>query len=118
MKNNLLQLATCILLVVLATLLLNPFHFWMPDMLHMAVLAGLLVLFGAFAAFVLREQATDEREVWMRMLSSRIGYLAGVAVLVVAIAIEGVQGSVDPWLVAALVVTLIGKFATYFYLDR
>ncbi len=117
MKNNLLQISVTAVLILLAVTILNPFHLWMPDMAHMAVLAALLVGFALFAVFVVREQARDEREEFVRMQSGRVGYLAGALVLVLGIALKGISGAVDPWLIYALLALLLGKLATHLYHD-
>jgi hypothetical protein len=117
MKNNFLQVCVCVLLIALSIVVLNPMHLWMPDMVHMGVLAALLAAFAAFAAFVLKEQAHDEREVMLRMQSGRIGYLLGAAVLVLGVVYEGLHGTPDSWLIIALLVMLIGKLGAHFYTD-
>ena len=61
MKNNLIETLVTACLVILAILLLNPFEFWMPDMMVMAMLAGTLGLFGLFASFIMRERIADDR---------------------------------------------------------
>lgn len=105
------------ILVAISVLLLNPLHLWMPDMAHMLVLAALLAAFGAFAAFILRERAGDERETALRGLAGRIGFLTGALVLVIAIALEGLVGTPDPWLVLALSAMVVAKLAARAYGD-
>jgi len=68
------------ILVVLLVLFLNPFEIWMPDMATMTMVAMLLVAFGVFAAFVVKEKARDEREEIHRMRAGRIAFLSGAAV--------------------------------------
>lgn len=55
MKNNLKETIVTVALIAVAILLLNPFHFWMPDMIVIGMLAITLALFGIFASFILRE---------------------------------------------------------------
>lgn len=118
MRNNLLEALVAISLVALAVLLLNPFHFWMPDMMLLCILAVTLGLFGVFASFILREQAADERDGMHRTLAGRNAFLAGAGVLTLAIAIQGYTHSVDPWLVIALVTMIIVKVLTRAWSDR
>ena len=54
----------------------------------------------------------------LRMLSGRIGYLAGASVLVIAIAVEGFHGAADPWLILALLAMLLGKLFVRGWADR
>ncbi len=118
MKNNLIEIGVLLVLIVLGIVILNPLHLWMPDMMHVTVLAGLLVFFAALAAFVVQEKDGDERENMLRMLAGRIGYLAGAAVLVAAIAIQGFHGGTDPWLVLALLAMLIAKLGVHLYISN
>lgn len=118
MKNNLSETIITILLVVVAILLLNPFHFWMPDMVVMGMLACALVLLGTLASFLLREKIIDERDVVHRTLAGRNAFLAGVSVLMLGIIIQGYTHSVDPWLVVTLVVMVVIKIITRIWADR
>jgi hypothetical protein len=78
MKNNLkIEIFVSLALVFLTILVLNPFHFWMPSMLHMIMLALMLVALAFFAIFVLREKIQDEREVVHRTLSGRVAFVTG-----------------------------------------
>jgi len=107
-----------VFLLVLAVLLLNPFHFWMPDAMVMAMLIAVLLLFAAFASFILREKATDERDAAHRTLAGRNSFLAGAFVLILGIAVQGYSHTVDAWLVIALVAMIIVKIATRVWSDR
>lgn len=98
-------------LAVLAVVLVDPLHWWMPSMLQMAALAGLVAAFGALSVLLVREGARDEREAALRSQSGRIGFLLGAGVLVVAIAIQGYLDMLDPWLVYALLAMVFGKIA-------
>lgn len=118
MKNNLfIEVVVSLALVALAILLLNPFHFWMPDMMVMTMLALTFVAFAALAVFVLRESAADEREETHKMLSGRFAFLAGSALLTLGLIIQSFSHRVDVWLVVALAGMVIAKIATRIYGD-
>ena len=118
MKNNLhVEALTSIALVGLAVLLLNPFHFWMPDMMLMAMLALTLVVFALFAIFILREKIQDERDTVHRMLSGRVAFLVGSALLTIGIVVQGMQHAVDVWLVVVLVAMVLSKLIARIYSD-
>ncbi len=118
MKNNLkIEVVISLILIVLTILLLNPFHLWMPDMLHMMMLALTLVMFAFFAIFILREKVEDEREVVHRMLSGRVAFLTGSALLTIGIVAQSLQDSVDVWLVIVLVAMVLSKIVTRIYSD-
>lgn len=119
MKNKILkEIIIPLTLVILAVLLLNPFHFWMPNMMVMCMLAFSLVLFGIFASFILREKTVDERDDVHRTLAGRNAFLAGSTVLMVGIVIQGYTHSVDPWLVIALIVMILVKITTRLWSDK
>lgn len=118
MKNNLLETLVTICLIVLALLLLNPFHLWMPDMMVMVMLAVTLGFFGIFASFILRERAGDERDSQHRTLAGRNAFLAGSGVLTLAVVIQGYTHSIDPWLVVVLVTMIVVKIFTRVWSDR
>lgn len=118
MKNNFKETIVTIALVALAVLLLNPFHFWMPDMVVICMLAVLLGLFGIFASFILREKVVDERDSQHRTLAGRNAFLAGSGVLTLGIVIQGYVHTVDPWLVVALIVMVIVKIGTRMWSDK
>ncbi len=77
-----------------------------------------LVVFAFFAVFVLREKVGDEREAAHRMLSGRVAFLIGSALLTVAIVTQSFQDSVDTWLVVVLVAMVLSKLVTRIYGDK
>ena len=118
MKNNFTETIVTIALIVTAILLLNPLHFWMPDMMVMGMLAIILVLFGVFASFILKEKVFDERDDVNRSFAGRNAFLAGSATLMLGIVIQGYSHKIDPWLVVALIVMVVIKIGTRFWNDR
>jgi len=118
MKNNLVETIVTVCLIAIAILLLNPFHFWMPDMLVISMLVIALVLFSIFASFILREKIFDERDSLHRVFAGRNAFLAGSAVLMLGIVVQGYFHSVDEWLVIALIVMVIVKIATRIWSDK
>ena len=119
MKNNHIQeVVVGGVLVLLAVLLLNPFHFWMPDMMHVVVCVLILAVFALFAIFMLRENVGDEREAIHRMLAGRVAFLTGAAILTFGIVYQELASDVlDGWLVGALVVMVLSKLMTRIYCD-
>ncbi len=118
MKNNSKEIIGAMALIALATFLVNPFDFWMPTMMHLAVIAGMLTFFSFFASYVLREHAQDEREALHRMLAGRVAFLTGAGVCIVGIITESFLHSIDPWLVITLTAMLLAKLASRWYSDR
>jgi hypothetical protein len=117
MKNNFKEISITVAMSIIAVLLLNPFHFWMPDMMLMSMLAGLLALFSVFASFILREKIGDERDSLHRTLAGRNAFLVGAGVLILGIVVQGYGHVVDPWLVITLVCMVVVKIATRIWSD-
>lgn len=118
MKNNIKETIVTICLIIIAILILNPFHFWMPDILIMFILATTLILFGIFASFILREKVFDERDAVHRTLAGRNAFLAGSATIMIAIVVQEYKEMLDPWLVIVFLVMIITKIATRIWSDE
>ncbi len=119
MKNNSLkEISVSIILVALSVFLLNPFDFYMPDMLVMSLLALALIVFGFFSSFIIREEEGDEREMAHRTTAGRVAFLVGSGVTIAALFFQSLSHSVDPWLVVILSSMVVAKMFTRFYSDR
>lgn len=117
MKSNLINIFLAVVLVVLLVLLTDPFMFFMPSMVAMTVLFIAVVIIGVWTGFIVREEARDEREAINRMHSGRVAYLSGLAILTLALIVQGFQHHVDPWVAAALGVMVVSKMLARFYFD-
>jgi len=115
MKNN--TLHTFVALAALGCLLLltDPFMYWMPEAAQMLVLLGVTVLLAVWVGFVANERAADEREAEHRMFAGRVAYLSCIAVLAVALLVQGLTHAIDPWIAAALAVMIVSKLAAHYY---
>lgn len=100
-------------LLVLADLV----PFWMPMMGEMVVLLAVTMLLMVWAGFVLQENAADEREVLLKMHAGRVAYLSGLAFLMLALLVQGIESRIDPWIAGALAVMVVSKLLTRLYLD-
>lgn len=119
MKNNSnKEIASASVLILLLILLINPFHFWMPSMAHMSLLACAVVVFGLFSSFILREHAADERDDIHRMFADRVAFFAGASLLIAGILYQSYFDMLDVWLVAVLVAMIIAKIGSRLYGDR
>ena len=106
--------------VVLAFFLLtlaDLIPFWMPMMGEMIALLMVVLLMIVWAAFIMQEQAHDEREVDLKMRSGRAAYLSGLGVLTVALIVQGIGHTIDPWIAVAIAVMVISKLFTRLYLE-
>ena len=77
------------------------------------VSVGLIV----WAGFILQEQPQDEREVVLKMKSGRIAYVSGLAILLTALIVQGMQHSIDPWIAVSLGVMVAAKLIARTYLE-
>ena len=116
MKNSFLpEIIVSGILIVLLILFLNPFDFWMPTILLMMMVLGLVVMFSIFASFIWRENSRDEREGLHKMMAGRIAFLAGTAVLVISIIVQSFKHELDFWLVFALGIMILAKITGLIY---
>ncbi len=98
-------------LMVLADLV----PFWMPMMGEMLVLLLVTICLLVWVGFILAERTVDEREVFLAMKSSRIAYVAGLLVVVVALVSQGLMGEIDPWIPISLAFMVGSKVLTRLY---
>jgi len=97
-----------IALLIVLTLLGNPFGFWMPSMFLYMLVAALAVVAAIFAGLVTGEKARDEREEQIRATAARAGYLSGIYVLVFAVAFTVLQGGhVNGWILFTLAMMIL-----------
>ncbi|PIR37983.1 MAG: hypothetical protein COV34_02755 [Candidatus Zambryskibacteria bacterium CG10_big_fil_rev_8_21_14_0_10_42_12] len=117
MRDNLSELLIALLLIVTAFIFVNPY--WMP----MGWIATILCIFGAlfvaYVIFIWREKKGDEREIYLRNIAGRIGYLASAFVLVLGIIFEVLKHNmVNKWLIAALVAMIVAKILGFVWAKR
>jgi hypothetical protein len=118
MKNNFLQISTVIVVSILLVLLTDPFMVLMPSMTQMIVLVLATVAVALWGGFIATEDATDEREVLHRMHAGRAAYLAGLAILVLALLEQGLDHHIDPWIPLTLGVMIVVKLLARLYEER
>jgi hypothetical protein len=103
-------------LLVLLSIIFNPWNIFMPGYVVMVLLIGAIVLYVVFAIFLWRENRGDEREAFHRLFADRIAYLAGSALLLIGIIVDELQRvPLDPWLVLALAIMVIAKVGGLIY---
>lgn len=107
--KNAVDIILPITLITALILLANPYMFWMPNTLHMAILAFFVIAFALFSAFIWNEHAADERENLHRFIVGRYAFLAITTILVIGVTIQTINHTLDIWLVAALVVGILAK---------
>lgn len=103
------ELVISLLLIGLVVGLVNPTNLWMPQPVHMALLAGATICFMFFAGLIWYEKAVDEREVIMRDKAGRAGYLGGLGILMIGFVTQNFNHQSDPWLTVALLVMILSK---------
>ena len=119
MKNNFTkEFIVSVVLIILAILLLNPYNILMLKMATATILALIMVVFGLFASYILRENVHDEREGLHRMYAGRTAFLAGSSVIMIGIIFQAWTYEVDIWLVLALVAMVLAKIFARYYVDK
>jgi hypothetical protein len=86
--------------------------------MQLFALLGAAVVACVWVGFVMYEQAHDEREALHKMHAGRIAYLSGIAVLTVALMVQGFAHDIDPWISIALGVMVIAKLGARFYSEE
>ena len=112
MKNNFIDIFLSGLIFILAVLILNPLHFWMPTALLICLLAVLFVIFCIYAVYLFREKPSDEREELHSAMSGKIAFLSGASVLIIAISAQIYNDMLDSWLIITLLSMVIVKMAS------
>jgi hypothetical protein len=107
--TNMAEIVVSLIFILLLALKLDPLHFLMPNRLQMSILALLVAAAGLYAGILFRKRARDEREALHLYRASRFAYIAGVGLLVLAIAVQSFQGGADPWLFYILAGMVIVK---------
>ena len=109
------EIIAAFVLILLVGALLNPFNWFMSGPVVMMLILSLVVVFILFTAFIWKERARDERELWHRTIAGRVAFLSGTAVLILGIIIQGLNHNVDVWLVLTLTVMIFAKIITSIY---
>jgi len=117
MKNKIIHVGIAGGLVALLIILSNQFMIWMPDPTLMVVLLAVTFLIVVWMGFVIYESAGDEREQTHTLFAGRVAYLSGVAVLTVALVVQGLHHDIDPWVLLALGIMVVSKLFARFYSD-
>lgn len=117
MDNRILHASTVLLISFFLLVLADLIPFWMPMMGEMTALLIVTILLLVWMSFVVTEKAIDEREVQLKTQSGRIAYLAGIAVLVIALIMQGFAHVIDPWIPIALLIMVLVKFFVRLYLE-
>ena len=103
------EIITTIVFILLLIFFWNPLQLWMPETAVYMIVGGLFVVVAIYAGLILREKPRDEREEKHRASAGRIGFLAGVVILAVAIGFQSFLSHPDLWLIGALGAMVVSK---------
>ncbi len=119
MKNNkiIIHTAVAALISFFALALADLIPFWMPMMGEMIALLIATVLIFIWMGFIMFEHAADEREATLKYQSGRFAYLAGIAMLLAALLVQGFAHAIDPWVPTTLAVMVVVKQLSRLYLE-
>jgi cobalamin synthase len=114
----LLEIALFASLTVVSMIAIAPETFVMPNAIQMILMVTVIGLIAMFLVFVWRENPDDEREAHNQALASRVAYIVGASVLIIALLIQGIQHNLDPAIPIALLLMLGTKLILQRYLDN
>ena len=117
-KSMLAELVTGSLVVIALIVLINPFDFLMTFGTEMGIITLLAMALVAFGIFVWREQPADEREAQHGLMTARLAYFAAAVVVLAGIAVQGLNGHIDPWLPGILLTMVVVKLAVGKYYSK
>lgn len=118
MKNKILHIVLVFFLVILLFLLTDYFMWWMPQAIVMITLLAVTVLICLWSGFVIMERGGDERETLHKMNAGRVAYLAGLAILTIALIVQTLTlKSIDIWIALTLGVMIVSKLGARIYFD-
>jgi FtsH-binding integral membrane protein len=106
--KSLLDIALLLGLAVVALVAILPDTILMPNTAQMLLIATVLVLVSTFLVFFWREKPNDEREYENQAHASRVAYLVGSGALLIAMAVQSIQHTLD----ATAPVTLLAMIVT------
>ena len=109
MLKNSGEIILSIVCVILLVVLVDPFQWTMPNEIQMIVMALVVAAFGLYSGLLYRQKPVDERDAVHIHKASRMGYIGGIVLLVIAITIQTFMHSLDPWLVGVLVGMVVIK---------
>lgn len=107
--KNAIDIILLVLLAALTALHVFPNSIVMSDGSQMMLLACILLFIVLFLSFMWREQPKDERDIHNLSNASRYGYIAGSIVLIIGIAWQSLQHTLDPFMLVALLVMIATK---------
>ncbi len=111
----LIETISAIAILGIAILFLNPGHLTMPDTMISMLIVVLVISFLTFAAYLFREQSSDEREKVHILTAGRASYLVGVGTLILGVILQALKHEIDPWLVLALCAMVFSKLLSRIY---
>ena len=108
-----------LIVVILATVLLDPFMILMSANMVYTLLVLLFINFVFYALLIAKESSSDEREASHRGFAGRIAYLVGSGMMVAGIIYQAYFiHTVDSWLILALVAMTIAKYTALFIAEK
>ena len=104
-----------LVLILLLLICLNPFNFLMPPPVVKMLLVFLILIFGVFSVIIWKERSGDERENYHKMIAGHFSFIIGTTLLVLAITVQELKNSLDPWLIFILIAMIIAKIFSHIY---
>lgn len=102
-------------ILVLLTLIWNPFGFFEPGSRATMVIVVIFAAVSFFVSLLWGENARDERERFHRMISDRTGFLTGILVLLVLVLRDAAENTLSLKLIFTLGVMGMAKIIALIY---
>ena len=112
------QFLTSLAVAFLVIVSVDPLGWYYSYMTSFTIVALLAVAFVAFQVLIWKEAPRDEREEDHEKKAGKVAYMLGTIVLLVGLVVQIFQHDVDLWLVAALLVMILGKMISCLYIER
>lgn len=123
MKKNIVHMGMneVVMSLILTGILLSFLSFsslTMPMNVAMFVVVILVVIFLGYASTVWKEDARDEREEQHRLHASRLGYLVGTSLLMLAAIVQLFSHEIDAWIIYVLIGMILSKTVARIYFEK
>lgn len=101
--------------IIFLLILITPIRNNFPSFSYYIFALIAFVWFAGFTYYYVKDSTDDERDLEHTKLSSRVAFLLGVAILMIAVFIQSLNGEVDLWIPLALGTMVVTKTLSLIY---
>lgn len=114
----LLEIISAVIIGILLLFISNPFKMSMREEVYMASLSLFGIFILASAIFFLKLKVKDERDYLNKMIASRISFIITYVLLSLAVIVQSLSHSLDPWIIYISFTMIFAQLAVLIYLQR